>query len=81
VTNGGLLDPVKTNIEMENVCNELNAKKMTYASYYSDKSTYLNILSNNTEWSGDEILEKYNRIREKYSSDKLKHIIDKILVQ
>jgi FAD/FMN-containing dehydrogenase len=81
VTNGGLLDPVKTNIEMENVCNELNAKKMTYASYYSDKSTYLNILSKNTEWSGDEILEKYNRIREKYSSDKLKHIIDKILVQ
>ena len=68
------------NIEIEKMCNKLNAKKMTYASYYSDKLTYLNIISNNTEYSGDEILQKYNSLRNKYSSHKLKHIIDKIVV-
>lgn len=80
VTNGKLLDPKLTNIEIEKMCNKLNAKKMTYASYYSDKLTYLNIISNNTEYSGDEILQKYNSLRNKYSSHKLKHIIDKIVV-
>lgn len=79
VENGGVIDPVATNIELEKICNQLNAKKMAYASYYSDKSTYLKILSNNTEYSSDELLEKYNNIRDKFFSYKLKHIVEKIL--